>query len=304
MRWVVLLLAMLLVTPAANALDAATVRSMLHVDPGATCLSADTLAAEIPRWLPDALLATDVVIVVDGSQTDPQSAGIRLLRAGEVLARREFRPGPDGCAQLHSAVSLSIALALRASLVDEDRRAPPAPSSRHVRVALSAAGLAAYGLLSRLVAGPEARLELTVGRHFAVRAAGLGLLARGVPISGSRVRFDALFLGGRADACGRVRLAGPLHGQLCAGALGGSLHAWGRGDGDLRSAKLAWVALASALGLSVALSDAWSLGVEVGLIVPLRPIDIGSRDAANVVTAHESLGVAAGSLALSVSHRF
>src|SRR5262245_42380520 len=84
-------------SPSARATDAPQIEQRLRVQPGATCLTASRLAAEVERLLDGARIADDFVFFVDGSASDPQSAYLRVVRAEGTVAQRAFEPGPARC---------------------------------------------------------------------------------------------------------------------------------------------------------------------------------------------------------------
>lgn len=285
-----------------------TARRMLHVRPGATCLTADDLAADIPRWLHGDVRAPepDVEVWVDGSATDPRVVRVHLSRAGEVLARRDFQPGPAACAELRSAVSLSIAMALLASAAVEapSPPAPPRAEEEGRRVDLFVGGSAVFRLLPEALFGPQLHADLSLGRHFFARAGALGLIARKVPLPSTSAHFDSFLVAARTALCAHVTLAGPLAGHACAGVLAGALLVRGRDENAPPRETLGWAAFTSELGLTLAASKHLLVTVEPGLVVPLRDVRIGIVDENDDVVSALTLRAIAFSLGLGVGYRF
>lgn len=297
----------------ADALDPETVRSMLEVREGATCVRRDELARAIPRWLEGERLASDLTIVVEGSRDDPHSVTVALIRQGSLLARREFRPGPADCAELHEALSLAIALALQAAVEPPRPAAPAAEPAEPLRSAradvdrrwsVRAGGLMTLGLVSALVAGPTLGAERRLGHGLALRVGTFGIVARDVPIEAARTPFALTLFGGRADACARRVLVRSLAGQGCVGMLGGGLHARGRGGSLAQRATLGWAALVASIGLRWTFSPRLSLDLEPGVLVPLRATRVGLRDTGGSVVAAEPLRAIAFALDAALGVHF
>ena len=95
----------------ARADDASTVS--LELQAGATCLQASLLRDSLDGWLRQSVQHAALTVQVRGSIEDPRSVTIVLLRAGQPLSQRAFRPGPPRCPDFHSAVALGIALMLK-----------------------------------------------------------------------------------------------------------------------------------------------------------------------------------------------
>ncbi|HEX4354918.1 MAG TPA: hypothetical protein VHZ95_18430, partial [Polyangiales bacterium] len=288
-----------------RALDAQRLRALLQVHPGATCVNAETLASAIEPWLREDTLQSDVKIAVEGSASDPRDVSFRVVRANETVAHRAFEPGPERCDYLHAALGLAIALALRASLLDElTELLPDDPEALTRGWALALAGDATYQLLPSFAPGIEARAELGLGPHVAIRFGALGLFADGIAFDRSTGGFDAGLIAARADACLRIPFGHGLHAQLCSGLLGGALYARGDVAGTRRSSLLAWIALPIAIGLTVDLSRHWSLGFEPSVALPLRRIRIGVEDSHGAEVEGRSLAVAGFALSMAPVYRF
>jgi len=265
----------------ARALDTEQLQRLLRVRRGVTCLSAESLAAEVEQWVYDEPLPQAVVIEVDGSWSDPQSASFRVIGAGRTIAHRAFEPGPPRCEHLRAALGLAIALAFKASLLDGlGRPLADDPQARVEGWSLTAAGLATYRLLPGFAPGLELRAMLGLGRSFALRVGVLGVAALGVDFERAAGGFDAVLSAGRADACVRAAFTEGPRVQVCAGVLAGALYAGGYGGPQRQSALLGWVSFVNAASASVAITERWSLGLEVSVSFLLRPLSLGVRDSA------------------------
>jgi hypothetical protein len=289
----------------ARALDSRRLRELLQVRPGATCVNVESLAAYIEPWLEEDTRLDDVSIMVEGSPTDPREASFRVLRAQQTVAHRAFRPGPARCEYLQAALGLAIALALRASLLEELGEAlPDDPDAQTRGWSLAAAGLATYQVLPGFAAGVELRSELGLGPSASLRFGAFGLLADGIPFDGGTGGFDAVLIAARADACVRTAWTRSLRVQACTGVLGGALYARGGASASSRSSVLAWIALPVVAALGVELSRRWSLGVEISLILPLRHLRIGVEDSSGAEVDGRSLAAVGFALSLGPMYRF
>ena len=181
-----------------------------------------------------------------------------------------------------AAERLTIALSLRASLFDTLGRAlPDDPQAIAQAWSLTAAGIASYALLPGFAPGLELGVERGLGPTFGVRGSALAVTAPDIGFAKHPITFAAVLTAARVDACVRAELSRSLRAHACAGVLGGVLFAVGRGDAG-KNAQLGWVSVANAVGASLALSQRWTLDLEVAIDFLLRPLSIGIRDQRNV----------------------
>jgi len=251
----------------ARAADAERIRRQLRVEPGATCLTAGRLAAEVAQLRGDAPLADDFVFFVDGSASDPRSAYLRVVRQEGVVAQRAFEPGPARCSHLHAAVALAIALAIKA----DHEEAPEVDRDW----SLSGAGLWTYRLLPQFAPGVELSVRRAFGEHVLVRAGALGVLAFGARLEPLPGTFDATLVAARAEGCGRAKLVSSLHGGACVGMLGGMLHVAGDDVANAMSSTVPWIALSGALDFEFALAERWSLLLGLSASFLLHRVQVG-----------------------------
>lgn len=259
-----------LFTSPALAFDAA-----LHVEPGATCVNAATLRMQIDAWLGQAPRGRDLAIEVTGSPVDPRVIGFELREGARLLASRTFDPGPSACAQLEASLALSIALALKASLLTE-----LLPERPHWRFASGLAGVALFGLAPRTPLGTQATFDAALGRQLWLRV-GLGLWAAGNnPLPLGRGRFDLRAFWLRSELCGT-----PVDGARwsvfgCAGTRIGGL--WARGERLPTETRVRdpWVALSAGFGAELRLSQRWSVELYAGMVasVARSRFELRARD--------------------------
>jgi hypothetical protein len=284
--WVIAVLAF---ASTVHASDAELIRARLRVEPGATCLTAEQLVAEVEPLLDDPYVPGDLMFVVEGSRIDARSARLRVVRGERAIAERAFQPGPELCSHLHAAVGLAIALAINAAQ-EEERSVTRAWS-------VSGAGLWTYRLLPQFAPGAELLARRGFGEHALLRAGALAAFAFDEPL-GARGTFDATLLVARLDGCARTRLSRRLRAGGCAGVLGGMLHVSGTDVASATSSAVPFVALAAAVDLELELSERWALAFGFSAHFLLHRIQVGLDDASG--TRAESRALDRFGLALAI----
>ena len=260
-----LLVALARASPA-HAVGAEDIRERLRVEQGATCLTSDRLAIEVARFLDGARIPTELAILVEGSATDPRSARLRVARRDQTVAERAFEPGPALCGHLHAAVALAIALAIKA----EDHERGPARDW-----SLAGSGLWTYRLLPEFAPGVELSVRRGLGAHALLRVGAVGVAAFDVTLAREAGSFDAVLFAGRADGCGRAKLAAAVHAGACAGIQGGALHVAGAGVARPTSSVVPWVALSGTADFELELSTRWSFALALSATVLLHRVEVG-----------------------------
>ncbi len=309
-RWVllgppVLLVVSLLGSHPALAATANDLRSILRVQRGASCLREEQLAAEVEQWLYDEPPQVDVAIIVVGSSVDARSVRLRVVREGRTLAHRAFEPGPERCDHLHAAVGLSIALILRASLMDElGQPLPDDPAARERDDSLWVAVAINHDLLPGISPGLQLGAELALGRHAAIRFGALGTATMRREFERKLAGFDGGIIAARSDLCTRARATSSLRWGACAGLLGGVLYVTGVDVARAKSSTVVWMAFANTIGLDFELSERWSLGLELSLLFPLRQVRIGIDDARGAEVDGVSLARLASVLSIGPAYHY
>lgn len=272
--------AVLALAATARASDAELIRSRLRVEPGATCLTAEQLVAEIEPLLDDPRIPDGLTFVVEGSAIDPRTARLRIVRQGKTLAERAFDPGPELCSNLHAAVGLAIALAIHA--VQEDERTATRAWS------VAAAGLWTYRLLPQVAPGAELLARRGFGEHALVRAGFSAAFAFDEPLHATGT-FDATLLLVRADGCGRARLSEGLRADGCAGLIGGALLASGDDVARPTRSAVPWIAATAAASLELALAARWALTLGISAHFLLHRVEIGLASASGAPSERRAL---------------
>ena len=299
------LLAALLVPAAAEGASGDRIRAQLQVQAGATCLSAGQLAAQVELWLQGAPVDRGLAIRVTGAVQDPRSARLQVLHDGRTLAHRAFEPGPARCSHFHAALGLAIALAIKASIV-EDLGRPLAedPAKRATGWSLSAGALWTHRTLLRPAAGAALLLRRGLSKHVAVRLGLVGVFASNVPLEQPPGNFDAVLVLARLEACARSSWLGPLRAALCIGVAGGGLHASGAEIDNPRRSLVGWSALTNALELELELTSELSLVAGASASHLLHRVKVGVVDPQDQPVASRTLDRTAFSLSLGPLYHF
>jgi hypothetical protein len=266
---------------------------IVSVDPGATCLDRARLIDRVARWLQrtevdvplgvqvrgDADLATRVFFLV---KTEPGDS-----------AERRLDNAPSDCDQLHSAVALSIALAIEATLQrppgskglpDVPDKPPgwqrkPAAHPMHLELALMAG--ASVGVLTGASFAGTPRLGFSPLEWLELSIVGLATHLSGETIAqvggGS---FESTLLAGGLDACIGGETTQGVSFFMCAGGRFGSFRGAGSGfnAGNVTSFK-PWWALAGSGQARFWISSAIAVGTSVEALYALAQRDIVVRPA-------------------------
>lgn len=102
--------------PSASSGEQWTVAAALSLAAGQTCLEEARLERRVARWLERQTVEEGMQIRVAGGE-EADEARFVLLRRGGHPTERDLEQIPGDCGDLHSAVALSIALAIDASLL-------------------------------------------------------------------------------------------------------------------------------------------------------------------------------------------
>jgi hypothetical protein len=216
---------------------------------------------------------------------------------------RRFEPGPSRCEQLHAVLGLAIAMALKASLIEEiapTAASPPVPGSSSSvpppeaipevlpRWAIAADGLAAIAVLPDPAFGVDARVEIALTPTFRARLGLLALVAFGETFDAPG-HFDTWLLAPRLDLCAGFDVTRRLRASGCMGMSGGGLHAQGYAFPSTESHFIPWLAVANELGGTAELSRRWSIAASATLILPVIRNSIVLRDYSGSVLQERDL---------------
>jgi hypothetical protein len=292
--------------PSARAAEGARpLRAAISVEPGATCIDTASLLEQVQSWVGTDTVDTGVDVEVRGSPDHPRVVSFRTLRGGQVTAVRTFDPGPARCEQLHAVLGLAIAMALRASLIEEiERTAAPAlvtPVTTALPIAAIGAPLPWVAAAQPVVAlavlpdpayGVDVRAERAIVHALRMRLGVLAVLAAGETFGGAPGNFTTWLLAPRLDACASLDVVSHLQAHGCMGISGGNLHAQGFSYPSSRSTSIPWLAVANELGANAELSRHWAIDVEATLLLPVTRNSIVVRDYSGNVLLQRNLAPA------------
>jgi hypothetical protein len=289
--------------PATPATKPQQLADAVKVEPGATCLDAERLIEHISGWLGGSELAQPLSIQVHGSPHFSRVVWFRIERANTTLAERRFEPAPARCEDLHAAVALAVALAVRASLLDVVIGAPVSTDqARGWQFGVEA--LAGFAVMPGAVFGADLRLQRALSRSVAARATLLGLVGPFGDFSHESGGFVSWLFAGRLDLCATLLGSHRARFDLCVGAAAGGLYAVGSAFPESRSALTPYIAVANALELNFELAPRWSLTAALDVFVPLKRTTFVVRDeAGNVVNSHD-LAAAGALLSVGPAYQF
>jgi len=272
-RWVGVLAALLTETtrasvlfaqPAAvvdNPLDAA-----IDVSPGATCLDAGRLEAQVRTWLRRGSVPAEVRVHVRGDEHDSRAVVFSIERHAKAYERR-FDQLPEDCTEATAVVGLAVALAIDASsLRSLVANAPDEARPKRILLALQVG--AGFQVMPEGSVGPVVGVEYGLLDWLSVRLDALTQFSWGNSIDGTSGVFDTALAAAVPDVCAGGAVGDRLQLQLCSGAGFGVLHAQGRGFAVSRSATGSWVVAQGGVRLMAMLGISWV--VDIGAVLPLH----------------------------------
>jgi hypothetical protein len=152
--------------------------------------------------------------------------------------------------------------------------------------------------------GASLSFSYAITERFAARILALGLFGPRGDFSEDQGRFKTQLALGRLDVCSRLADFQRLDISACVGIAAGGLNVAGEAFPMSRSALIAYVAVANALELELALSSRWSVTLALDVLVPLRRTSFVVRDQAGTVTATHDLSTAGALLAIGPAYHF
>jgi hypothetical protein len=250
-------------------------------------------------------VSAPLAIEVHGSPYFARTVWFRIRRAEKTLAERRFEPAPARCDDLHAAVGLAIALALKASLLDSvigAQTRSDGHASRPFRLALQALG--GVAVIPGADFGLTVSLQRSLAERIAARLAVVGLVGPRGDFEHDRGRFKTWLGAGRLDICSPLVEVSSLEVSACVGVAAGALYATGEAFPMSRHAFISYVAVANALELDLGLGTHWSLTLAIDLLVPLRRTSFVVRDQAGRVIATRDPAAAGALLAVGPAYHF
>jgi hypothetical protein len=260
----------------------------VELEPGETCLERDVLTRRVARWLERDTVDERIRIEVRGGAMNSVKFTIHVGEGHK--AERAIHDASLDCDQLHSALALSIALAIDAALMDAERaraggEALPSDDellevgaegaggrsgSGYFKLALGVLGHATSGLLTDVAFGASLRIEIGLLRWLDLRAGVFGSALDDQTLPGIPGRFSVDLIAGRLEACVSHDLR-QLRLSLCSGGLLGSFRTRGEGfSGDSFTQSEPWAALSAGVELQAQLTGWLSLAAGADAVVPLH----------------------------------
>jgi len=262
-------------TPGVSGLD-----GQLTLDSGATCLERKRLISRIIRWRETEDIDATLKVQVWGDPKVATRVFFSVARDGVDPAERTLANVPSECDELHSAVALSIALAIDSlfagrgktplmAAIDEAEEKQKAnkdtgPQYRPFWEAGLLVG-ATLSIVPSVAIAALPRVHYAILPWLAIAAEGVVTRAERLPFLAGPVTYDAMVVGGGLDACFGGETAERMSFYVCVGGRGGGFLTQGYGAGGNTSTIVTrpWWALAGS-----AQARAWilpSFGIGIGI---------------------------------------
>jgi hypothetical protein len=272
------------------------------IERGLTCLDSEELVEHVASWLGSDSIAESLAIEVHGSPYFARTVWFRIRRGDETLAERRFEPAPARCADLHAAVGLAIALALKASLLESF-------IGTRTMGALYASRIAAQALIGVAVIpdadfGISLSLQHWLTERFAARLSALGLHAPFGNFQDDQGRFKTWLAIGRLDICSRLADLTALDISACVGVATGALYATGEAFPITRRTLTPYLSIANTVEFDIKLSEHWTLTTAIDVLVPLRRTTFVVRDEDDNILATHNLAAAGAVVAIGPAYHF
>ncbi len=270
--------------PSAPAVPTRPLTEAIQVRPEASCLKADTLVRRVARWLQRDALDARIGVEVRGGTSTPSEPSFAIDAGQGEPAMRKLSDAPADCDQLHSALALSIALAIDATLAERAEQTPPPPPADdeelleekpeppYFRMAVSLFGQAASNLVSTVAMAPAASLRLEVGflRFLDLRVGALGSHIGGQQFGSNAGSFSVDLLAGRFEACPVLALR-QLRVLGCVGTAVGVFRTAGYGfSGGSASQPRGFYAFTASFEVQAEILSWLGVAANVELIAPFQ----------------------------------
>lgn len=275
-----------------TAVSVRPVAQAIVVEPGATCLDPAKLAGRVARWLQRDLIDARIRIRVQGDTSRENRVSFVIERGGGDRAERSIPDAPEDCDQLHSALALSIALAIDASIgggslppselpSDEQLLAKPEkPQPPYFRFAFAMLGHGTAGLLTDTSFAGSGRLELGFFPWLDLRLGALVTRIDSQPLRPAGVdgNFYVNLTAVRVDACAAQTVGGGVRILACTGGIAGALRTRGRNfSADQEESRL-WSAAVAGVEAQALLLSWLAISGSVDMAVPLAKHRIQAVD--------------------------
>ncbi len=264
---------------------------IVSVAPGATCLDRERLIERVARWLQRRSIEAPLRVVVRGDSELTTRVFFSVVREPGDSAERRLDNAPSDCDQLHSAVALSIARAIEATLqrpltaadeVPSEPQKTPGwqrpPAVRRPHLEFTVLGGASIGVLTSPALGGSSRLSISPVSWLEIAIAGMLTHLTGETVTSITGSIDETVIAGGLDACFGGETVQGVGFFMCVGGRGGSFRSSGNGfavrDRTLTSA---WWALAGSGQGKFWLSGGVGIATSVEALYSLVPLDLTVR---------------------------
>jgi hypothetical protein len=270
----------------------------LTLEPGATCLERERLIQRVAHWREGAGVDPGIRVHVRGDPHEPTRVFFSVVRDGTEPTERALNNAPMDCDQLHSAVALSVALAIDAILSGDHKAmtplalpkpnpqptaavsgAPRRGSEPSMSLELDLLVGASVGVIPDTAAAALPRLQFAPLPWLAFALAGIATRDQQDSIAGASGQFSVTLLAGGVDACVGGETVEKLNFFMCAGGRGGAFTTQGSGFDQNYRRTTAWWAVAVSGQARVFLERWLAIGVSVETLVALAERDLVITDA-------------------------
>lgn len=263
-------------------------QTIVSVASGATCLDRDRLIDRVARWLQRTTIEAPLRVVVRGDSELPTRVFFSVVREPGESAERRLDNAPSDCDQMHSAVALSIALAIEATLqhpltaagelpqaADKAPGWQRPPPARHAHLELAVLGGASIGVLTAPAFGGAPRLSVSPLSWLEISIVGLVTHVTGEKVDLVAGSFTETVIAGGVDACFGGETVQAVGFFMCVGGRGGTFRSSGSGF-NMRSRTLTegWWALAGSGQGRFWVSRGVGIATSVEALYSLVPRDL------------------------------
>jgi len=238
----------------------------IDVSPGATCLDAGRLEAQVRTWLGRGNVPAEVHVHVRGDERDSRAVVFSIERHAKAYERR-FDQLPEDCTEATAVVGLAVALAIDASALHGIVANPPEVAGPK-RILLALQIGAGFQVMPEGSVGPAVGIEYGLLDWLSARLDAWTQFSWGNSIEGASGVFDTALAAAVPDLCAGGAVGDRLRLELCSGAGFGVLHAQGHGFVVSRSATGPWIVAQGGLRLMARLGIPWI--VDIGAVLPLH----------------------------------
>jgi hypothetical protein len=262
----------------------------LTLDSGATCLERKRLISRVIRWRETEDVDATLRVQVWGDPKVATRVFFSVARDGVDPTERTLANAPTDCDELHSAVALSIALAIDSlfasrnpaqltaaleELEDKEKVEPAAPKFQRYWEAGLLVG-ATLGIVQSLAMAALPRVHYAVLPWFALALEGVVTRAERLTFGVGPISYDAMVVGGGLDACLGGETAERMSFYVCLGARGGGYTTQGYGfntnDSDMVTRP--WWVLAGSSQARAWILPTFGIGIGIEAMYSLARRDL------------------------------